>query len=80
MSNCATKKELDPSTRVDTSDLTAKINTIALKVEVDKLHINKLVTVPTSINNLKTKVDDLNADKLKTVPVDLKKLNDVEDC
>ena len=78
MSNRATKKELDHATSVDTSDLVAKINTIALKAEVDKLHINKLVTVPTSLNNLKTKVDDLNVGKLKTVPVDLKKLNDVE--
>ena len=35
--------------------------------------INKLITVPTSLNNLKTKVDDLDVGKLKTVPVDLKK-------
>ena len=47
------------------------------KTEVDKLDINKLVNVPTSLNNLKTKVDDLNVDKLKTVLVDLNKLSDV---
>ena len=41
--------------------------------EVDKLDINKLANVPTSLNNLKTKVDDLDAGKLKTVPRDLKK-------
>ena len=40
---------------------------IALKAEVDKLDINKLVNklVPTSLNNLKTKVDDLNLGKEK---------------
>ena len=48
-----------------------------MKAEVDKLDINKLVHVPTSLNYLKTKVDDLDVGKLKTVPVDLKKLSDV---
>ena len=42
-----------------------------MKAEVDKLDINKLVNVPTSLNNLKTKVADLD--------VDLKKLSDVVD-
>ena len=58
MLNSATKKELDHATGVDTSDLAAKKDFIALKAEVDKLDINKLVNVPTSLNNLKTKVDD----------------------
>ena len=48
-----------------------------MKAEVDKLSINKLVNLPTSLNNLKTIVDDLDVGKLKTVPVDLKKLSDV---
>ena len=48
-----------------------------MKAEVDKLDINQLVNVPTSLNNLKTKEDDLDACKLKTVPVDLKKLSDI---
>ena len=48
-----------------------------MKAEVDKLNINKLVNVPTSLNNLKTKVDDLDVGKLKTVPLDLKKLSGV---
>ena len=46
---------------------------MALKAEVDKLDINKLMNVPTSLNNLKTKVDDLD------VPIDLKILIDVVD-
>ena len=51
-----------------------------MKAEVDKLHIYKLVNVPTSLNNLKTKSDHLHAGKFKTVPVDLKKkLSDVVD-
>ena len=48
-----------------------------IKVQVEKLNINKLVNAPTSLNNLKTKVDVLDVDKLKTAAVDLKKLKDV---
>ena len=77
MWNHVTKKELDHATEVDTSDLAAKKDFIALKAEVDKLDINKLVNVPTSLNNLKTKVDDLDAVKLKTVPIDLRNLSNV---
>ena len=47
-----------------------------MKAVVDKLYINKLVNVSTSLNNLKTKEDNLDVAKLKTVPVDLKKLGD----
>ena len=50
-----------------------------MKVEVDKLDINKLTNVPTSLNNLKTKVDDLDVGKLKSVPIDLTKSSDVVD-
>ena len=75
----ATKKELYLATRVGTSDLAAKKDFIALKAQVDKLDIAKLVNVPTSLNNLKTKVDDIEDGELKTVLIDLKKLNDVVD-
>ena len=50
-----------------------------MKAEVDKLDINKLTNVPTSLENSKTKVGDLDVGKLKTAPVDLKKLSDVVD-
>ena len=70
MLNYATKEKLDHTADVDTFDLAAKKDFIALKAEVDKLGINKFVNVPTSFNNLKAKVDDLEVDKLKTVPVD----------
>ena len=75
LSNYATKKELDHATGIDTSDLATKKGFIALKAEVDKLDINKLVNVLTSLNNLKTKVDDLDVDKLK--PADLKKISEL---
>ena len=55
------------------SNLTTKINFAALKAQVHKLHIKKMVNIPTGLNNLKTKVDDLDVDKMKTVPVNLKK-------
>ena len=73
MSNYATKKELEHATGIDTSDLTVK------KDFIDKLDINKLTNVPTSLNNLKTKVNDLDLGNLKTVLVDLEKSNDEVD-
>ena len=73
LTNYVTKKELDHTTGVDTSDLAAKKDFIALKDEVEKLDINKLVNVPTSLNNLKRKADDLDIGKLKTNLIDLKK-------
>ena len=50
-----------------------------MKAEIDKLDINKLINVWTSLNDLKTKVDDLDIRKLKTVPIDLKKVSDTVD-
>ena len=49
-------KTLNDATGVDTSNLAAQRDSIALKAEVFKLDINKLVKVPTGLNNLKTKV------------------------
>ena len=65
--------------KITLNDLAAKKDFIDLKAEVDKLDINKLTNVPTSLNNLKTKVDDLDVGKLKTVHPDLKKLSGVVD-
>ena len=50
-----------------------------MKAEVEKIDINNLVNVSTSLNNLKTKVDHLDVGKLKTVPIDLNKLSDALD-
>ena len=48
-------------------------------MEVDKLDIDELKTVPSSLNSLKSKVGKADVDKLVTVPVDLKKISDVVD-
>ena len=45
---------------------------ISLKSDVDKLHIDKLKTVSTDLNNV-------DLDTPKTMPSDLKKLSDVVD-
>ena len=58
LSNYATKKELEHATGIDTSDLTTKKYFIVLKAEVDKLDIDNLTNVPSSLNNLKTKVEE----------------------
>ena len=63
MRNFATK-ELKHATGVETFDLAIK-DFVALKAEVDKLDTNKLVNVPTSLNNLKTKKDNLDIGELK---------------
>ena len=72
LSNDGSKTELDHATGVDTCDLAAKKDFIALKEGVHKLYINKPAHVSTSLNNLKTKIDDLDVSKLKTLSVDLK--------
>ena len=75
--NNATKIELEHAIGVDTSDLAAKKNFIALKAEVDKVEINEFVKAPTGLNDLKAKIVDLDVGMLKTVPLDLKKVSDV---
>ena len=56
----------------DKSDVAANKVIVALKAENDKVDINKLVNVPTRLNNLKRNVDSLDVGKLKTVPIDSK--------
>ena len=76
MLNYPTKKQND-TTDVDTSNLAAKRNLVALKVVIDKLDLDKLVNDPTDLNNLNTEVDNLYAGTFITVALDLKKLSDV---
>ena len=68
------------ATVVDTSNLAAKGDFVVSKAEVEKLDINKLVNVPTGLNNLKTKVDDLDIGQLKTVSINLKKFDETKKC
>ena len=63
------KKELKHARGVDTSDLVAKKDFIALKAEVGKLEIEKFVNVTTNLNNLKAMIDDLDVGKKKNVPL-----------
>ena len=49
-----------------------------MKVEVDKLDINKLVHAPTSLDNLKAKADNLDVGKW-IGPLYLKKVSDAVD-
>ena len=74
MSNYATKKELDRATGVVISGLSPGRDFITSKGESNKLDINGLVNIPTSLNNSKTKVDNLDVGRLNIVPVDLKTL------
>ena len=52
LTNYATKNKLDHATGVDTSDLAANKDSIALKAEVYKIGISKFVNVPTLTNSL----------------------------
>ena len=74
MPGYATDKDLQHATGVDKFDLAAEKDFIALKAEVDKLYINKLVNIPSNLNSLKTNVDNLKVGELKTVPTALKKM------
>ena len=74
LSNYGTKK-LEHATVVDTSDLVTKKYFIALKPEADKLDINKLFNVRTSLSNIITKVDYLDVGTLKIFVAALKKLS-----
>ena len=56
-----------------------KVHLDSLKLDVDKLYINKLKTISSALNDLKSKVDELNVDKLGNVSVDFKRLSDVTD-
>ena len=60
MSNYATKKEPKDTIGVDTSNLAVKNDLIALKAEVKKLDLGKLVNGVSGLNNFQEKVDDLD--------------------
>ena len=77
LSNYATKTDIENISHIDNSSFTLNSNLASLKTEVDKLHIDKLKSLPTNLNNLKSKVDELDIDKLAPVPVDLIKLSNI---
>ena len=77
LSNYATNADLKNSTGADTSDLVKNTDLTNLKLDADKLDIDKLNNVPSNLAKLKSKVDKLHIGKLKTNPVDLNKLSNV---
>ena len=77
LSNFATKTDLKNATGIDTSSFAEKVNLANLKSNVDKLDIDKLKIIPTSLSNLKSKTDKIDVDKLVPFLVDLSKLSNV---
>ena len=51
LSNYATRAALNNATGIDTSNLALKLNLASLENEVDKLEIDKLVSVPVDKKN-----------------------------
>ena len=66
VSNYEIKTDIKNNSHVDTPIFALKLNLVSLKIELDKLDVDKL-------NNLKNKVDKLDIDPLTPVPVDLSK-------
>ena len=75
LSDFATKADLKNATGVETSDFPKKTDLAHLKSDAEKLDIDKLEKVQTSLDSLKSKVDKLDVHELVHVPVDLGKLS-----
>ena len=52
ISNYATKANWNNATGIDTSNLTSKSNLASLKAKVDKLDVDKLMSVPIDLSKL----------------------------
>ena len=59
-SNYATKTDLKNTAGIYTSSFPKKVDLANLASNVDKLDIDKLKNVPTTLSNLKSKIDKLN--------------------
>ena len=75
--NYATIIGLKNAADVNTLKFAKKVDLENLKLNVDKLDIDKLKNVPSGLSSLKSKVDKLDIGKLETTPVDLSKLSNV---
>ena len=64
LSNYATKADIKNISHVDTSSFALKTNLANLKTEVDKLDINKLVSIPVVLSKLSdvVKIDVVKKD------------------
>ena len=58
LSSYATKSDLNSITHVDTSSFVLKTNLAALRTEVDKLDIDKLIPVPGGLSKLSKEVQE----------------------
>ena len=72
LSNYVTKADFKNPTGIDASSFVKKVDLASLKSNVDKLDIDKLNNVTTTLSNLERKLN-----KLLPVSVDLSKLNKV---
>ena len=63
LTNYATKKYLKNITHIDVSSFASKTNLAALKTEVDKIHTDKLETVPTDLATLTNAIENDAAKK-----------------
>ena len=68
-----TKTDLKKDTGIDTLEFARKTDFAGLKLDIDKLGIDKSEKVPSSLNSLKSKVYKLDIDKLEATPVNLSK-------
>ena len=86
LSSYAWKADLKNTPRIDTSKLAAKPDLASLKVDVDKLYIDKLIPVPVDLSKLtdilkndvvkKTVYDKLVA-KISTVDTSTTQINQI---
>ena len=67
LSNYATKTDLKNVTHVNTSTFELKTNLANLKTEVDKLDIDKLVTVPVDLSKLSDAVKNEIVKKMSMI-------------
>ena len=63
LSNYATKTDIKNITHVDTSSFALKTDLASLKTEIDKLDIDKLVSVPVDVSKLSDVVENDVVDK-----------------
>ena len=77
LTNYATKADIKNVSHADTSSFALKSNLLSLKTEVDKLDVDKLISLVNNLSKLKSRVDKLDIGKLVPVPVDLSKLSNV---
>ena len=75
--NYGTKADSKNAASIDTSKFAKEDDLGSFKSDVDKLDMDKLKNLPSSLSNFEREVDKLDVDILVPVPVDLSKPSDV---